>query len=1088
MSHARLGMWEGTRPRETEPKVVMYLRDTDALACKSIAPELLHGVTHRLTDDEVHELISEKDDLVARALEIIHTMDYKPTSQDHNVKELFTAFKYADFEEDDIRVAIIEAFDDDENCGSIEGIKAAEKRVTTQFDEEMRTALLDGMMGNPLAMALEPSDTCIYYERSEGEWERQQDNIKDAYEYDYDKDWSSDEESEPDVIEPKEYLFEIYLNDHLSDHEVDKYVIEKYRPFWTCKDTYCNPFTFLTTLISHAKIHVGQGVTPNDKFDFEPKYVHQRVPFEAWSGPQVFIESIAADGHFPARVFNTSTTEEAQFLWDKVTNKEEYNKIANERNEKNKQKLDEYSPVQEPNRKKQKTDEDAELVSENEKMSPALLASYIRVLKMILVQLEQIKTETDPRQFSAWCRIIPHQVIGDFGVYDEAYYSDLHEEIYYRNEGYDSSSEEEESEPDTDEEVEMVMGVEDDQDEFAGDVNLEFYEEEEEEIQDGVFASKEEIEHVQSNIDIDIANRWLHIDTSETETVPIIYHDWHEKIDTEAGPALVDISGIESIDVRSQINEPVDEELPPSLHLDILRVLRRSGVRGETPFAIAEGFFSLREYIYAVLKQVILQKLEQEDSTISQQDIEKAVQMVGRPLYSAASTIETTKAEQEDTDNSLTYYSSNEDEEESLPKCCDYPEQPFATTDKFVKNYDHVELEQEQDLSFVVNMIPIPESTLEEDILSCVYIPEDIEQTSNAYTIYTFAKKQVVALSAIVSIRCNSLPTSTVVNVQELVQTKMIDVEIDAETFYDYLRYLFSTNQEILFEHKNPHQLEILQTLFPLTEDTTCDLDALLQDTKFTDLTLQINGHSFKVHKDILNARSEYFANMFGIGLSESAATELDLSDVIPSEQVGKLMLEYIYTDYVELNVESAIELLPVAHYFMLSRLTGLCELVLARGLSEANVEAIFRVATHFESQELYRIVESFIVNNENILNDASWTQEEKQYFKSIREQITIENVIEKLENTMKQIQEQALDKFILNRLVKYWKEQCIQFIARHYDDLAQDIKSLGVTLQKEIRNVIVEWGFNGDGKNLIVPYAEINLWALEKPDQEDSM
>ncbi len=1027
-----------TRKGQTEPTFAMYYRETKRLGRSTIFKEHLHDVSHRLTDEQVHDLISQKNELLERAAVLMQDMDHQPQNIDHVYRELFNAYKNADFTDQNTHTTVADALNIDLESCTKEGVINAEKRAMETLPDELASE----EVGFDLAYSIDPS---LNAQDNDRQYEH-----RGELRTDRDFPWDDLEYYEQDIDDPSEFLFECYLNEHLKNDQVDHKVVKRYEKKWTCLEGYNNPIFSLIEIIANARIHVGNGITYTDFTSTAD------VPYEAWRGQDVYIEKQYPSG----KVSQYETVKEAiTTKWSYLQNKEEYEKIAQDRNEHNKRKFEEYTTTQEPDRKKRKLEQ---IPIE---ISPALLASYLRVLKLILDHLEEMKPTITPREYSMWCRVIPHVIISEFGVYTDDYFYELESEFEDKNYWYDSDqegSEEWRSEASNEESDEIDL--------FDSD-------EEREDVENGLFATMEEIESHQSAYDVDTANRWLHIDTSETETIPIIYHDWHEKIDTEEGPALVDISGIESIDVRSQINEPVDEELPPSLHLDLLRVLRKSGVRGETPFAIAEGFFSLREYIHNVLKQVILQNMEQGEATITKQDIENAVRTLqGYPIFSSESILDQEHdVIVDDVEESSVYTRRRYKQHLGITESSTTLEiDEILDAEQPLDKYENLEQDDvEYDLSFELNMIALPRSTFEEDILSenCIQIVDGDVPVSSTHTRYSFGEKSVVALNAIITIRCNLLPIGGIVNIQE---------QVDAETFYDYLCYLFTTDQDSLFEHDKPERLEILQQRYPLNKDATCDLNVLLHDTKYTDFTIQANGHSFQVHKSILSARSEYFTNMFGLGLSESSSTDLDLSDVIPSERAGKYLQEYIYNDTVELTVEEAMELLPVAHYLMLQRLTAICELCLARNLTEENAEGMFRVAMHFESQKLFKLVESFIVHNSVILNDEAWSQEEKRYFESIREPIDTVNVVEKLENAMKQIQEQVLDKYLLNRLEKFWKHQYVQIIARNYDYLENDIERLDTQVQEEIKSVIVDWGLEGDGKDLIVPQAEINLWAIE--------
>jgi hypothetical protein len=100
-----------------------------------------------------------------------------------------------------------------------------------------------------------------------------------------------------------------------------------------------------------------------------------------------------------------------------------------------------------------------------------------------------------------------------------------------------------------------------------------------------------------------------------------------------------------------------------------------------------------------------------------------------------------------------------------------------------------------------------------------------------------------------------------------------------------------------------------------LRQYVNCDL---LSDVQFV-----VEGQTIYAHK-ILCLRCPYFRNMLMGEYMESRAESIAIPDVKHSTFL--LLLEYLYTDAVNITVETAMELFQVADRFAIDRLKELCE------------------------------------------------------------------------------------------------------------------------------------------------------------------
>ena len=78
---------------------------------------------------------------------------------------------------------------------------------------------------------------------------------------------------------------------------------------------------------------------------------------------------------------------------------------------------------------------------------------------------------------------------------------------------------------------------------------------------------------------------------------------------------------------------------------------------------------------------------------------------------------------------------------------------------------------------------------------------------------------------------------------------------------------------------------------------------ALLESGDFSDVTFVINDTRIKGHRCILATRSNFFENMFTVGMRESEESVISVQDI--SLPTFNKLLEFIYSDQLS-DLESA--------------------------------------------------------------------------------------------------------------------------------------------------------------------------------------
>ena len=84
-----------------------------------------------------------------------------------------------------------------------------------------------------------------------------------------------------------------------------------------------------------------------------------------------------------------------------------------------------------------------------------------------------------------------------------------------------------------------------------------------------------------------------------------------------------------------------------------------------------------------------------------------------------------------------------------------------------------------------------------------------------------------------------------------------------------------------------------------------------------TDMTLVIDQHVFRVHKEILKASSDYFQAMFSSGMQENEKDSITLR-LVPFEPFQTILLGF-YSGTLELNKKNVFEITEAAHILQLT-------------------------------------------------------------------------------------------------------------------------------------------------------------------------
>lgn len=151
-------------------------------------------------------------------------------------------------------------------------------------------------------------------------------------------------------------------------------------------------------------------------------------------------------------------------------------------------------------------------------------------------------------------------------------------------------------------------------------------------------------------------------------------------------------------------------------------------------------------------------------------------------------------------------------------------------------------------------------------------------------------------------------------------------------------------------------------------------LKDMLDNNKFIDCVLRIQGKEFPCHRLVLAACSPYFRAMFLSDLEESKKKEIDLEDVDP-DVMGKI-LHYIYTSEIEITEKNVQDIFSVANMFQIPSIFTVCVSFLQKKLCLSNCLAIFRLGLMLDCPRLAVSARDFLCDRFNlIVRDEEFSQ-----------------------------------------------------------------------------------------------------------------
>ena len=99
-------------------------------------------------------------------------------------------------------------------------------------------------------------------------------------------------------------------------------------------------------------------------------------------------------------------------------------------------------------------------------------------------------------------------------------------------------------------------------------------------------------------------------------------------------------------------------------------------------------------------------------------------------------------------------------------------------------------------------------------------------------------------------------------------------------------------------------------------------LDQLRQQASFCDVNIMVGDQRFPAHKVVLSSTSDYFQGMFSSGFQESTMNEISVPG---TERSFAQILDFAYTGYFMLSLETVTDILKTACYMVFTEAVEIC-------------------------------------------------------------------------------------------------------------------------------------------------------------------
>ena len=160
----------------------------------------------------------------------------------------------------------------------------------------------------------------------------------------------------------------------------------------------------------------------------------------------------------------------------------------------------------------------------------------------------------------------------------------------------------------------------------------------------------------------------------------------------------------------------------------------------------------------------------------------------------------------------------------------------------------------------------------------------------------------------------------------------------------------------------------------PVSNTFRQQMRSIVNEDEFADVTFLIEGESVYAHRAILAQRCDFFASMFRSGMRESTERTITIPNV--RKHIFVLLLEYLYTDTIQVPVAQSVELYIVADLYDLERLREICMQSLRRNLSAETAGPLLQTAADHHCIVIKDYVMNFVVENFDAVSKTNGIQQ----------------------------------------------------------------------------------------------------------------
>ncbi|KAK2363660.1 ARM REPEAT PROTEIN INTERACTING WITH ABF2 [Trifolium repens] len=143
-----------------------------------------------------------------------------------------------------------------------------------------------------------------------------------------------------------------------------------------------------------------------------------------------------------------------------------------------------------------------------------------------------------------------------------------------------------------------------------------------------------------------------------------------------------------------------------------------------------------------------------------------------------------------------------------------------------------------------------------------------------------------------------------------------------------------------------------------------------VNNPKLSDVTFIVEGKRFHAHRSCLLS-SDIFRAMFDGGYREKEAKDIEIPNI--KWNVFELMMRFIYTGTVDVDLDVAVDLLKAADQYLLDGLKRICEYTISKGISVENVSLLYAMSETFNATSLRDSCILFVLNQFDSLSSKPW-------------------------------------------------------------------------------------------------------------------